>query len=185
MTEKSAIKSNDLNIRDLVNLKQILIDEKLVTEEKLKSAEIRAQSENIPLSKVLTKSGYVTEEQLVRFTGELIHVPYVNMKNYTIDRDVLDLISEKMTKAIVDRFEAIQVNIEQGQWTAISFGASEFPFELFDQISAVGQSGQWIRMGEQRKLLCVRAQPLNRPLNMPRQTDEQHCQRLLNYDLDG
>ena len=98
MAEKYATGSNVVNIRDRINLKQILIDDKLVTEEKLKSAEMSAQSDNVPLMKALIKSGYVTDEQLTRIIGEKLKIPYVNIRNYTIERDILELIPEKSAR---------------------------------------------------------------------------------------
>jgi type IV pilus assembly protein PilB len=98
MAEKSAKTNNVLYVRDLVNLRKILLDEKLVTEEKLKSAEMRAQSENISLSKALIKAGYATEEQLTKIIGEKEKIPYIDIKKYTIERDILSLIPEKIAR---------------------------------------------------------------------------------------
>lgn len=98
MAEKSAARSNVVNIRGKVDLRKILIDEKLVTEEKIKFAEMRARSDNVPLSNALVKLGYVTEEQIARIIGEKINFPYVNLKNYTIERDILNLIPEKFAR---------------------------------------------------------------------------------------
>jgi type IV pilus assembly protein PilB len=98
MAEKSAKTSNVFYIRDLVNLRQILLDGKTVTEEKLKSAEMLAQSENISLSKALIKSGCVTEEQLTKIIGEKKNIPYVDIKKYAIERDILSLVPEKIAR---------------------------------------------------------------------------------------
>lgn len=87
-----------INIRMLDRLKQDLVNEGVITKEKLKIAEATAKRENEPLRMTLIKSGFVTEEQLVRFIGEKMHVPHVNIKNYTIDRRVLEIIPEKIAR---------------------------------------------------------------------------------------
>jgi len=91
-------KDKIISIRFLARLKQALVKEGLVTKEKLRVAEIKAQRENETLSKILIRLGFVTEEQLVSFIGEKMHVPYVNIKNYTIDRQVLERIPEKIAR---------------------------------------------------------------------------------------
>jgi type IV pilus assembly protein PilB len=87
-----------INIRMLDRLKQALVNEGVITKEKLKIAEATAKRENDPLRKTLIKLGFVTEEQLVRFIGEKMHIPHVNIKNYTIDRRVLEIIPEKIAR---------------------------------------------------------------------------------------
>lgn len=87
-----------MNVKLLDNLKQAFVDEGMVTVEQLRVAEATAQRENETLSKILVRLGFVTEEQLVSFIGEKIHAPYVNIKNYTIDRNVLELIPEKIAR---------------------------------------------------------------------------------------
>ena len=87
-----------INIRMLDRLKQALVNEGVITKEKLKIAEATAKRENEPLRNTLIKLGFVTEEQLVRFIGEKMHIPHVNIKNYTIDRRVLEIIPEKIAR---------------------------------------------------------------------------------------
>ena len=91
-------KGEIINIKLLKHLKQSLINEGLVTKEKLRVAEITAKRENEPLSKILIRLGFVTDEQLTSFIGEKAHIPYVNIGKYTIERKVLDLIPEKLAR---------------------------------------------------------------------------------------
>jgi len=77
-------------------LKQALVAEGLVTADNLKSAETAAQRENQTLGHKLIQSGFVTEEQLLSFIGGKIHIPYVDIRNYTIDQNVLELIPEEI-----------------------------------------------------------------------------------------
>lgn len=80
------------------DLKQDLIRENIINKDQLRIAEVMAQSENEALSTVLVKLGFATEKQLASFIGERIHIPYVDIKNYTIDSKVLKLIPEKIAR---------------------------------------------------------------------------------------
>ena len=98
MINSSPTKADVISINFLDRLKRALINEGLVAKEKLRLAEITAQRENTTLSNILIRLGFVTEEQMVKFIGEMMHVPYVNMENYTIDREVLDRIPDKIAR---------------------------------------------------------------------------------------
>ena len=91
-------KGEIISIKVLNRLKQSLVNKGLVSKEKLRVAEITAKRENETLSKILIRLGFVTEEQLVSFIGEKMHIPYVSIGNYTIERKVLDFIPEKLAR---------------------------------------------------------------------------------------
>jgi len=78
-----------------------LVDEKLVSKDELQKAEAAARQKNEHISSILIASGALTEEQLARFIGDKMHIPYVHIKNYTIDRSVLDLIPEKIARRYI------------------------------------------------------------------------------------
>lgn len=120
-----------VNIRVLNRLKQALVNEGLVTKEQLRAAETTAQHENESLSKILIRLGFVTEEQLASFIEGKIHVPYVNLKNYIIDRKTLDLIPEKIAR----RYKIIPLFKIEGVLTV----AMSDPLDIvsIDEISAV------------------------------------------------
>lgn len=91
-------KGKIISFRVVARLKKALVDEGLVTKEQLTMAAIKAQQEDETLGKVLIKLGFVTEEQLVKFIGDKMDIPYVDIKNYAIDRKVLELIPEKIAR---------------------------------------------------------------------------------------
>jgi len=160
-------------------LKQALVEEGLVTKEKLKSAEITARNENTTLINALTRSGAVDEEQLVKFIGEIMHVPYVNIENYTIDRESLDRISDK----IAQRYKIIPLFMIEGVLTI----AMSDPLDIIsmDDISKVAQCkievviaskksievaiGQWYGLGNAQKDLI---EQLADELEQPGQVEE-------------
>jgi type IV pilus assembly protein PilB len=77
-------------------IKQALLAEKLVNEEQLKVAERDARVHKESLGKVLVKYGYVSEDRLANFIAEKLQIPYIDLKKYTIDPKVLELIPEKI-----------------------------------------------------------------------------------------
>lgn len=87
-----------MNIHSQQNLKKALVKEGVITIDQLRNAEQTADREDETLTKILTKLKFVTEEQLAAFIGDKIHIPYVNLSNYTIDRNVLELIPEKIAR---------------------------------------------------------------------------------------
>ncbi len=85
-----------INITVQEKLRQDLVGDGLISEEKLKKAETSAREGNETLSWALIDLGFLTEEKLVSFVGEKMHIPYVNIKDYSIDDKALELIPEKI-----------------------------------------------------------------------------------------
>ena len=112
-------------------LKQILVNEGVITKEKLRVAEIEAQREKEPLRKTLITLGFVTEEQIIRLIEEKMNIPHVDIKNYTLDRKVLELITEKIAR----RYEIIPLfKIENVLTVAMS---DPFNIVSLDDMSAI------------------------------------------------
>jgi type IV pilus assembly protein PilB len=87
-----------MNITFPDKLKQTLIDEGVITAQQLKSAETTAQHENESLANILVKSKLITQEQLTSFMGDKMHIPQITLKDYVIDREVLELVPEKIAR---------------------------------------------------------------------------------------
>jgi len=112
-------------------LKQILVNEGVITKEKLRVAELEAQREKEPMRKTLIKLGFVTEEQIIRLIEEKMNIPHVDIKNYTLDRKVLELIPEKIAR----RYEIIPLfKIENVLTVAMS---DPFNIVSLDDMSAI------------------------------------------------
>ena len=112
-------------------LKQILVNEGVITKEKLGVAELEAQREKEPMRKTLIKLGFVTEEQIIRLIEEKMNIPHVDIKNYTLDRKVLELIPEKIAR----RYEIIPLfKIENVLTVAMS---DPFNIVSLDDMSAI------------------------------------------------
>lgn len=98
MVKPISIKVEIINTNALNRLKQTMVNEGLVTGEKLRIAEIAAKSKNETLSNTLIKLGFVAEEELLSFIGDKMRIPYVNIRSYTIDRKVLDLVPKRIAR---------------------------------------------------------------------------------------
>ncbi|TSA57015.1 MAG: type II secretion system protein GspE [Planctomycetaceae bacterium] len=98
MVNQTQTMDNVVSIRVLDRLKQEMVKEGLITIENLRIAETTAQQEQNTLSSTLIKSGFLSEEELTSFIGKKTNIPYVNIRNYSIDRNVLALVSEKLAR---------------------------------------------------------------------------------------
>jgi type IV pilus assembly protein PilB len=154
---------NVLNIRSLDSLEKGLVNDGLISKEDLKSATLRAKRDGVPLGTVLTESGLITEDEFSKFNGEKSQVPSVELKNYTIDRAVLDLIPEKIAR----RYSIMPLFKIEGVLTM----AMSDPMDIvaIDQISALVRCkaesvlasresintaiDQWYGVGDARKTL--------------------------------
>jgi len=131
MVNSGPNKNRISSLKDIEKLKQDMVDDGLITGEKLAEAETMAQESNESLQEVLIKSKALTKEQLVKFIGDKIHVPYIDLKNYAIDRNVLDSVSEKIAR----RYKIIPLFLIEGILTI----AMSDPLDIIsiDDISAV------------------------------------------------
>jgi len=145
----------------LIRLKQALVTEGLVSREEMLSAERMAKRDRCSLRESLVKSEWLTEEQLGKFIGKTFQIPYVNLKNYTVDRKILDRLSDKIAR----RYQLIPLFEIEGVVTV----AVADPLDLIslDELSKVAQTkietviasresidvaiDQWYGMGKARK----------------------------------
>jgi type IV pilus assembly protein PilB len=81
----------------------LLIDEGLVEESVLQTAQDTAVKANKPLLAILTEEGTVDDELLTHAIAQVSGVPYVNLSNSLINQDVLTLLPED----IAERFMAV------------------------------------------------------------------------------
>lgn len=182
MTGRFRKSGNVVNMRSLDSIEQGLVSEGLVSREDLISAMSRAKRDGVPLATVLTESGLVTEEEFSQFIGEKGPAPSVDLRNYTIDRSLLDLIPEKIARQhnILPLFKIEDV---------LTIAMSD-PMDIIaiDQISAlvrckmesvmasresiVTAIDQWYGVGNARKTLID--QLVKEMKEVPREKDTSH-----------
>lgn len=79
--------------KTLEKLKYDLVRDGLVNFEDIEKAHELAISQNVNIGQVLIKSGLITEEVLLKFLENKLHIPYVDLKDYTLDTKCLSLIN--------------------------------------------------------------------------------------------
>lgn len=79
--------------KTLEKLKYDLVRAGLVPYETIEQAQEIANAQNINIGQVLIDSGVLTEEVLLKFLEAKLHIPYVNLEDYTLDTACLKYIS--------------------------------------------------------------------------------------------
>ncbi len=80
------------------SLGECLVEKGLVTEEQLRQAQIEARADAKPLRKILTKKGLISEEDLTAFLSQQFDLPHIDLTNYLIDPEIIDLIPEALAR---------------------------------------------------------------------------------------
>ncbi len=84
--------------KTLEKLKYDLVRAGLVAYETIEQAQEIANAENINIGQVLINSGTLSEETILKFLEAKLHIPYVNLDDYTIDEKCLKYISANDAK---------------------------------------------------------------------------------------
>lgn len=79
--------------KTLEKLKYDLVRDSLVEYEIIEKAQEIASSQNINIGQALINSGTLSEETLLKFLEAKLHIPYVNLEDYTLDRNCLNYIN--------------------------------------------------------------------------------------------
>ncbi len=86
-----------------VRLGELLVQQKLLTEDQLKAALDEQKKSGRRLGRVFIEKGFVTEEQISEALARQLNIPYINLKYYNIKRDVTLKLSETQAR----RFRAL------------------------------------------------------------------------------
>lgn len=84
--------------KTIENLKYELVREKLLSYEQLSHAEETAAQKGINIGVALVEEKIISEERLLSFIQDCLHIPYVNLEDYSIDKKVLELINRDDAK---------------------------------------------------------------------------------------
>lgn len=79
--------------KTLETLKYDLVREGLVQYEVVEQAQELANAQNINIGQALINSGFLTEEQLIKFLEMKLHTPFVNLEDYQLDTNCLKFIN--------------------------------------------------------------------------------------------
>ena len=86
-------------------LKYDLVRNNIITFEDIEKAQEMASVQNINLGQVLINTGMITEQELLKFLEEKLHIPSVNLEDYEIDKKCLISYNEAVTYKILPLFE--------------------------------------------------------------------------------
>ncbi len=114
-----------------VRLGEILVQQKLLSEEQLQFALGEQKRTGRKLGRVFVENGLVTEEQISGALARQLNIPYINLKFFNIDPEVVRALPETQAR----RFRAIALESRGG---AMLVGMAD-PTDLFayDEISRV------------------------------------------------
>lgn len=79
--------------KTLEKLKYDLVRAGLVAYETIEQAEEIANAQNINIGQALINSGTLTENDILKFLEAKLHIPYVNLEDYTVDTKCLKFIN--------------------------------------------------------------------------------------------
>jgi MSHA biogenesis protein MshE len=112
-----------------VRLGEILVQQKLLSDEQLQFSLGEQKRTGRKLGRVFIENGFVTEEQISGALAKQLNIPYINLKFYNINPEIVRLLPETQAR----RFRAIALEDRSG---ALMIGMAD-PTDLFayDEIS--------------------------------------------------
>ncbi len=114
-----------------VRLGEILVQQKLLSQEQLQMALAEQQRSGRKLGRVFIEHGFVTEDQISGALARQLNIPYINLKFYNINPDIVRLLPEAQSR----RFRAL---VLEERRSGLLVGISD-PTDLFayDEISRI------------------------------------------------
>ncbi|MFA4974697.1 MAG: ATPase, T2SS/T4P/T4SS family, partial [bacterium] len=82
----------------LDNIGQKLVDEGLISPDQLAVAQETLKNLGGDLGHVLIKKGFISEEQVLEFLSQRLNIPFMSLKDYTIDQEVIKLVPVSLAK---------------------------------------------------------------------------------------
>lgn len=89
-----------------IHLGNLLLENKFITQEQLNTAITRQQKTGEKLGKIFIELGYIKEDQLLTLLSEQLHIPYIDLKNYSVQPEVVYTLPEFYAR----RYRAIVLN---------------------------------------------------------------------------
>src|SRR5262249_21902912 len=87
-------------------LGELLVREKLINLEQLRTAQEAQRKDNVTLGYALAKMGFVSDEDITQFLSQQYRVEAIDLTAYQIDEDVKKLIGQE----VCDRHKIIPVS---------------------------------------------------------------------------
>ena len=87
-----------MSIRRKIRLGELLVQQKVISDEQLATALADQKRTGRKLGRVLADLGYVTESSLHEFLAKHLQVPFVDLKQVRIDREAVKLLPEPLAR---------------------------------------------------------------------------------------
>ena len=114
-----------------VRLGELLIQQKLISQDQLKFALEQQRRNGRKLGRVLVDNAFVTEEDISEALAKQLQIPYINLKRYNINLELVRLLPESQAR----RFRAIVLE-ERNQMLLVGM-ADPTDLAAFDEISRI------------------------------------------------
>ncbi|MES2161586.1 MAG: GspE/PulE family protein [Pseudomonadota bacterium] len=132
-----------------VRLGEILVQQKLLSEEQLGLALAEQKRSGRKLGRVFIENGYVTEEQIAGALARQLNIPYLNLKFFNVNPEIVRLLPETQAR----RFRALVLEDRRG---ALLVGMSD-PTDLFayDEIARIVKQPIELAVVNETEVLAV------------------------------
>ncbi|MEH6435570.1 GspE/PulE family protein [Massilia sp. DD77] len=132
-----------------VRLGEVLMQQKLLSEEQLNQALADQKRTGRKLGRVFVESGYVTEEQISGALARQLNIPYINLKFYNINDELVRLLPETAAR----RFRAL---VLEDRRETMLVGVSD-PTDLFayDEIARLLKKGVELAVVNETEILAA------------------------------
>jgi len=97
-----------MDLRKRIRIGDLLIENKVISEAQLNTALAEQKKTRRKLGKTLIDLGYIQESQLLTLLSQQLKIPYIELQQYPIDREILKLLPEIYAR----RFRAIALKEE-------------------------------------------------------------------------
>lgn len=114
-----------------LRLGDLLVQSGAITEDQLMQALAEQKKSGLRLGRTLIEMGFLEEEQLLRILSQQLNLPYIDIKNYSFNEELVRRLPETLAR----RFRALILKEENG---VLLVGMSD-PMDIFayDEISRV------------------------------------------------
>ncbi|MBQ5947584.1 GspE/PulE family protein [Massilia sp. ST3] len=132
-----------------VRLGEVLMQQKLLSEEQLNQALADQKRTGRKLGRVFVESGYVTEEQISGALARQLNIPYINLKFYNINDELVRQLPETAAR----RFRAL---VLEDRRETMLVGVSD-PTDLFayDEIARLLKKGVELAVVNETEVLAA------------------------------
>lgn len=132
-----------------IRLGELLVQQKLISEEQLTFSLGEQKRTGRKLGRVFIENGFVTEEQISGALAKQLNIPYINLKFFNVNPDLMRLLPETQAR----RFRAMVLEEKGG---ALVIGMAD-PTDLFayDEISRIVKRAIALAVVNESELLAT------------------------------